>query len=1110
LDSDNDGIPDIVEAGVGHLSGGTAKITGSVAANGMHVSAFSNLTLDSDGDGIPNYIDLDSDNDGIFDVDESGATNSSAYPGYQNGDGDISGNGVGQGPDSDAVREQNIDGSPTTTFYTDGILDIYDYFGNSGSNFAAAYGNVTQGETGTNWFHYVYDTDDDGIPDYIDVMSNGTTYDIAGTLYFSLDISPIDGIIDDASKTDTDGDGILDIFDTDDAAFGSPRDLNRKLHLYFDGRNDYVEDVPLISGATTLMAWIKVEKTGTQRILGQNNFYIEIDGTGKVSAKGPSTLTYDTALTLNQWVHVAATINVSVFKLYINGVEVKTTSGSILSADASPFTIGRQPNVNSYYYGGYIDEVRVFSKALTENELKKIVYQEIEKNGSNIIGVVIPKDIDDYVSSTAVSTALPWGNLQRYFRMDTYKDDIMDDLRTTTIDVGSGAKMYNMKVIKVQTAPLPFITQTGDTDLATALTSTEGVNGNDAITSPASIVKIEHKNITSNSSQQHVGLFVNEEDTSSNAIEYSIQNNKELNVSWYLLLNGAIDLEGESQLVQGAESILDTNSKGYIERDQQGTANSFNYNYWTSSVGPITSLASGIASGTKAINNDFTISGVLLDGSKVDGISVGVYTYPSPINFVGGAYSADTYDYTTGQKIISTRWLYKFNGTNNDYDSWQRISQNTGLLPGEGYTMKGTSGNVAIATDQNYVFRGKPYNGDFTLPIAIGDNRLIGNPYPSAMDADEFIKDNIKETINSKAGRNSDNIFNGALYFWDHFGQEDSHILKEYVGGYATYTLVGGAKAYANSELINNTGEKGNKRPGRYIPVNQGFFVIAAADTLTNSITPIANIDGGDIVFKNSQRIFITEGVTSVFMKSEKGKKATVEKTTETNDVRPKIRLLFDSPKGYHRQLLIGADENTTNDFDLGYDGFLADVGSEDMYWLVQGGKFVIQGVPNFNKDQEFPLGLKVSEAGVIRINIDELENLDEGIDLYIKDNISGETHQLNDIAFEINLEPGEYLDRFSLVFQTTLEVLDVAEEIKNEVYISMNNTSSELQISKNEAIKINKIAVFNTAGQLVVNRTKQLEARNIYIPILNMATGVYIVQINTNQGTIAKKVIIE
>ncbi|MDX1830321.1 MAG: choice-of-anchor D domain-containing protein, partial [Lutibacter sp.] len=183
LDSDNDGIPDVVESGnldkiVGY--DGSDKINLGFPdsnGNGMNDASETVSPIDSDGDGVPNYIDLDSDNDGIFDVDESGVVSTSAPAGTQNGDGDINGDGTGDGSDTDAYRETDINSDGILEYFTDGILDKYDYF--DGSTFAGSYGNVSQG-TGP---LYVKDTDNDGIPDYIDVTSNGTTFDIAGTLY---------------------------------------------------------------------------------------------------------------------------------------------------------------------------------------------------------------------------------------------------------------------------------------------------------------------------------------------------------------------------------------------------------------------------------------------------------------------------------------------------------------------------------------------------------------------------------------------------------------------------------------------------------------------------------------------------------------------------------------------------------------------------------------------------------------------------------------------------------------------------------------------------------------------------------------------------------------
>ncbi|MBT8273328.1 MAG: DNRLRE domain-containing protein, partial [Bacteroidia bacterium] len=235
LDSDDDGIPDIIEAGIGNLSGGTATFPVGIFTdtnnNGMHDAVESLSPLDSDGDGTYNFLDLDSDNDAVFDVDEA-RTERYIFGNLvlENGDGDINGDGVGDGTESEAFRVKVVPGG-CTELYGDGIMDKYDY--GTGVN---QYGNLDQGTAPD----YVNNADNTDTPDYIDLDSNNDgIYDIAETLYADLDANN-DGVIDDTN--DADGDGLVDLFDTNDAQWGSPRDLNRKLHLFFDGRNDYAED----------------------------------------------------------------------------------------------------------------------------------------------------------------------------------------------------------------------------------------------------------------------------------------------------------------------------------------------------------------------------------------------------------------------------------------------------------------------------------------------------------------------------------------------------------------------------------------------------------------------------------------------------------------------------------------------------------------------------------------------------------------------------------------------------------------------------------------------------------------------------------------------------
>lgn len=71
LDSDNDGIPDSIEAqGASFI----AYTNVDVDKDGMSDAFGTGLNpIDSDGDGVVDYLDLDSDNDGIYDVFESGS-----------------------------------------------------------------------------------------------------------------------------------------------------------------------------------------------------------------------------------------------------------------------------------------------------------------------------------------------------------------------------------------------------------------------------------------------------------------------------------------------------------------------------------------------------------------------------------------------------------------------------------------------------------------------------------------------------------------------------------------------------------------------------------------------------------------------------------------------------------------------------------------------------------------------------------------------------------------------------------------------------------------------------------------------------------------------------
>lgn len=886
--------------------------------------------------------------------------------------------------------------------------------------------------------------------------------------------------------------------------------------------------------AFTVSAWVKGDNTASIRtILAKGTkLQLRLNALNKIEVMVDDDLnprfTSNMILDDLKWHHITFVYQSGTIFLYVDGVLDQSTQ------NVNPPT----PNFNRFSIGavyvdahtvtspflGEIDEVYVWNLALTGDQVNYLMNQEIVKNGALVRGKVIPKDI----------TTMPWAYLAAYYNFNSFYGTTVEGQTTDRFFLRINYRASSKTIVGTQTAPLPYITQqdggswdTPETWLnytvqnipnSASLKSGTDVDGN--------IVRISH-NITSGDRNITVLGLISTEGKLTIDGDNTLGTGQGLRVTHYLELDGSIDLVGESQLVQDEGSILDNDSGGFIERDQQGTANSFNYNYWSSALGPIT--AGGVATrgtGIASTNAPFTVKGIINDGRA---------STPPSIVFGTSPYAADA---TPGAQLtISNYWLYQFYGKDDDYNSWfPRINENSPLEPGVGYTMKGSLGAVPITTNQNYVFKGKPYNGDFTLKLEkthitpSGDvDRLIGNPYPSAIDATEFILDNLSI---ADGGRNiQGNIFNGALYFWDHFGEKNSHILKAYVGGYATRNLTAGAPAISNDSRINNSGGPSNantvgKIPGQYIPVNQGFFVVTKLDGFLNNNdvpVPVASVSGGDIVFKNSQRVFQREsaiiGGPSTFMKPVKTKGKITQNKIETNiNIRPIIRLMFDSPTGYHRQIVAGMVENKSNHFDLGYDAPIADINKEDMFWIFDNAKFVIQAVGNFNTDQELPLGVKIAKAGLATIKIDELENLDENISLHIKDKLTGETHNISQKDFQIELGAGDYFDRFVLIFKmqklvaedVAAEVLIVKEQIIVEgIHVFMDNSIGELQIKNNSPEEILSVELFNSLGQRINNWNKNLNRRIISLPI-NTATGVYIAQINTKTGKTVKKISIE
>lgn len=528
------------------------------------------------------------------------------------------------------------------------------------------------------------------------------------------------------------------------------------------------------------------------------------------------------------------------------------------------------------------------------------------------------------------------------------------------------------------------------------------------------------------------------------------------------LVSGDLRLVGEAQLVQ--ENIVSNSGTGKLLKDQQGVASAFGYNHWSSPVNN---------SGT------YKLSEILYDGTDA---AKNPFT-PQKIGFnTGSPYNGTVSVLNSGDVItplnINDRWLYKYTSGDGTINDWIKITKDTPLNPAEGYIMKGTDEAAAFGNLQNYVFKGLPNNGTYSFPITTGQNTLFGNPYPSAIDATKFIDDN-------------DGVF-GEIYIWVD-GGSTSHYVREYVGGYAIRNKLTGIKPTTSPAMNAGLGLAASyDAPGQYIAVGQGFWVDAVAD--------------GNVVFQNSQRAFVTENTSaSNFYKNSASK--TAEKIT-TEDDRSIIFLNFENPEGYIRHLALGFIPNSNADlgFNLGYDSKMFDANVDELFFIIENDitkKYVIQGVGAFDADYEFPLGVLKSKEGNYTIEIDSLYNFDHKI--YLKDNLLNTTHNLKEGKFTIDIPPGEYFDRFSLVFKGLNEELVIEEEeqesIIDENIIAYYDKNYSVNIQNKGEKYIKSISIFNTLGQQVIGVSKNLLLKSeISIPF-NFPKGMYIVRITSELG---------
>ncbi|WP_264554348.1 hypothetical protein [Flavobacterium sp. N503310] len=137
-----------------------------------------------------------------------------------------------------------------------------------------------------------------------------------------------------------------------------------------------------------------------------------------------------------------------------------------------------------------------------------------------------------------------------------------------------------------------------------------------------------------------------------------------------LAANSNLYLRNNSQLLQGTTGLSANTGTGEISIYQEGTSDNFDYDYWCSPVGN---------NAFSAVNNNFGITQLYQPATSTISSSAAVLPLGS-------------YNGSANPLTIASHWIYKLTNADN-YSQWTQVGSATALAPGEGFTMKGTSGS---------------------------------------------------------------------------------------------------------------------------------------------------------------------------------------------------------------------------------------------------------------------------------------------------------------------------------------------------------------------------------------------------------------------------------
>lgn len=578
--------------------------------------------------------------------------------------------------------------------------------------------------------------------------------------------------------------------------------------------------------------------------------------------------------------------------------------------------------------------------------------------------------------------------------------------------------------------------------------------------------------------------------------------------------HASINLRQGAQLIQDG-TISSNTGTGFLSVQQTvPETNARAYTYWASPVGNPAADVSYPEFGT---NTNFGVNSIY---ENLDPIGLGLGLAAKQV------LHTPELDGSQNPLTISTRWLYTHEvpGTEAEGD-YVAIHATNSARAGFGFTMKGVGGGVDQTISQLYEFRGRPNNGDFTIPVKgphVRDSgsapasaqveanmTLSGNPYPSALDLNWLFWEPGNEAL-------------AAFYYYDEDRSTYSHYYNNKPFGYGVFVPGPDSETsegfYTNATFYywnsqggsTGTGQSGTiPRSHRFAPIGQGIMFVGVEPEVeqyvkimnshrryikqgtTNSIFHRPNSESGDLTSDDSDQNGSSEEERAIAL-------------AQLDNRTPQTRLNVIFNEELTRDMLLTFSDQSSDGYDRGMDGPHPGGMKSDAYFPIvmnnESRPHVIYST-NFSVEKQIPIAFKMDAPGTIRILVTDVIRKPYN-KMYLFDKVESTFRELRGgslAGVSMSLPTGEYYNRFFIVFRNNetppYPKADLDEFIAN-IGLFQNNPIQNLQILNPEGYDIHSVNVFDMSGKLVISEKNLGDKTSYSFYTGHLSDGVYLVKL--------------